>query len=368
MKTAIKYSFLILALSCGITFHAQEVDAQELVSGSVIGRHIFGLATDVNGDPLLVGEKPLIFNASDFEQSLTIDDKTFVISGFGDTLGGLYLTRYDATSKQYLDTTSFELAGIDGLSGPRGGQATTWNTVLFGEAKLVDAAKPQGFIDGFKAFYKGKSEMVKPYHYGWVAEAVVLDKQGKAKLIKNYAVGRVFASQLMVMPDGKTLYLFDRDNAGILYLYVAEEPNSLTKGTLYGISLQGGKLVYDVLGHQSALKIKFKLKKIGFSKVFNVAAKNDDGCPAKFVHVNTIYGEECLKLKKRNRKYAGLFEPVRMLAIKRKGSPLTKFASVEFGQHKNQVVLTMEGGSSRTYELGKGVDIDSKYIIQETPL
>jgi hypothetical protein len=357
-----------LALCAALTANAQEIDKQHLVSGSVVGRHIFGLATDVNGDPLLLSEKPLIFAATTFEQTLSVDDKAFVISGFGDTLGGLYLSRYNAQSKQYLDTVSFQLDGVDGLSRPRGGQATAWNTVLFAEAQLIDAAKAQGFIDGFKAFYKGKAEMVKPYHYGWVAEAVVLDKQGKAKLIKNYAVGRVFASQLMMMPDGKTLYLFDRENAGILYLFVAEKANSLTKGTLYGISLDNGKPVYDLLGHQSALKLKFKLKKIGFNKLFASAAKEGDGCPAKFVHINTLYGEECLKVKKRNRKYAGLFEPVRTLAIRRQGRPLSKFTKVEYEQDNNQLVLTREGGVSQTYGLGQGVDIDSKYIIQESPL
>jgi hypothetical protein len=360
MNTVIKYCFFLLALSCAVT-----VDAQELVSGSVIGRHIFGLATDVNGDPLLVGEKPLIFASSNFDQTLSLVDKTFVISGFGATLGGLYLTRYNAKSKSYADTVSFELAKVDGLSRPRGGEATAWNSVLFGEAQLVDGANPQDFIDAFKAFYKGKAEMVEPYNYGWIAEAVILDEQGSAKIIKNYAVGRVFASQLFMMPDNKTLYLFDKENAGILYLYIAEVANSLTKGALYGISLEDGKVAYDLLGYSSALKIKFKLKKIAFKKLFETAPVDGGGCPAKFAHVNTLYGEECLKVKKRNSKYAGLFDPVRMLAIQRKGRPLTKFAKVEFRQNKNEVVLTKEGGLSVTYGLGQSADLDSQYIIQE---
>jgi hypothetical protein len=356
-----------------VLFCAKAVDAQELVSGHVIGRHIFGLATDVSGDPLLIDDIPLIYGASYFDQTLSFDDNAFVVSGFGDTLGGLYITRYDVKSKRYVDTVSFSLAAVEGLSRPRGGIITPWNTVLFGEALLVDGANPQGFIDGFKAFYKGKAELVNPYHNGWITEAIILDEQGsgKIKIIKNYAVGRVFASQLFMMPDNKTLYLFDRDNAGLMYLYIAEKANSLTKGTLFGISLDNGKLVYDLLGRSSALKVKFKLKKLDFDKLFEVAPVDGGDCPEKFVHVNNYYGEECLQVKKKNRKYAGLFDPIRMLSIKRKGRRLTKFAKVVFGQKRSGVELTGEGGLSMTYGLGSGAgleqgkDLDSQYIIQE---
>ena len=363
MKTIIRFGLILFTLLATIS-----ANGQELSTGSVVGRHIYGLARDVNGDPLLLNETPLIYDSTGFEQRLPVGDKLFIVSGLGDTLGGLYLTQYDVKTRRYIDTLSFDLTQVDGLTRPRGGIKTPWNSVLLGESEIIDSAIPQTFVDQYKYFYKGQADLVNAYHYGWPTEAIILDEDGASKIIKDYAVGRVFASEIYLMPDGKTLYLFDGDNTGLLYLFVADKINSLSSGTLYSVSIDSGKAVYKFLGHSSALRMKLKMKKIEFDKLFDKAPVENNSCADKFIYVNTIFGEECLKTNTKNKRYAGLFEPVRMTAIQRVGQPLTVFSEVELMPENKQITLTIKNGSKRNYRLGQNTGMGSNYVIQESEL
>lgn len=359
-------TFITNCLCLLVLVNTSSIIAEELVTGSVVGRNIFGLANDVNGAPLMIAEMPLIFETEAFNKKISaVDGKSFFVSGFGDDIGGLYLSIFDDDKKHYLDTSAFNLSSVEGLIRPRGGVTTSWGSVLFSEAGLVDGAEPASFIDVFKAYYKGKADLVKPYNYGWVAEAILLDNKGTAKLIKNYSIGRLFASQLYMMPDGKSLYLFDAENTGQLYFYVAKVPESLTDGTLYGVSLVNGKAIYDSLGSTSALKMKFKLKKINFDKLFDKSPLKDGSCASGFNHIVTIYGEECLKQKTKNKRYTGLFEPVRTLAIKRNTHPQVKLMSVKYNQDNNQLELSSADNSSMKFSLGHNDKLGSRYVIEE---
>jgi len=364
-------ALLTNCLCCFVLINATCTIANELVTGSVVGRNIFALAYDVNGDPLMIDDAPLIFAADAFDVKLSAlaaasdNGKSFIVSGFGDVIGGLYLSKFDDDTKRFIDTRSFELSAVGGLSRPRGGVTTSWGSVLFSEAGLVDATDSAAFIDAFKSYYKGKADMVKPYNYGWVSEAILLDDKGAAKLIKNYSVGRLFASHLYLMPDGKSLYLFDAEHAGQLYFYVAKEAHSLTDGTLYGVSLKDQKADYVPLGSISALKMKFKLKKIGFDKLFDTSVLKDGRCTSGFSHIVTLYGEECLKPKNKNKKYTGLFEPIRALAIRRKTHTQAGLSDIAFDRDFSRIELTREGGSRIKFSLGQNEKLNSRYVIEE---
>ena len=337
--------------------------AGDRVPGNVIGRHIFAIAMDADDEPLMIDGRVHIFPQVEFDKAIEIEDGSYVISGFGGVIGGLYLTRCEKHGKRCVDTSAFHLGEVAGLTRPRGGVATPWRSVLFGETEVVDGRSPQKFAGQFAGFYKGNADLVKPYNYGWLTEAVVLDAKGDAKLIKNYAVGRVFASELFLMPDGRTLYLFDRDNHGLLYLFIADEAENLSSGTLYGVSIDNGEVVYDSLGNASALKMKFKLNRIGFDELYDTAQGVAGTCPVSFVHV-TVAGDECLKLKSRNRAYAGLFEPARTLAVTRGDRPLTRFDRVQF--EKGSATLVAKSGAVLRYVLGQSDDLQSLYLIKES--
>lgn len=355
----------ILLLSCLLTGSYELAVASELKPGEVIGRHIFGLAVDVNSDPLMVDGDPLIYDTTGFEKTLVSGENSFKLTGFNHVLGGLYVTQYDQREGRLIDTVAMDLPAVEGLSKPMGGTLSGWGSVLFGESQVVDAASPNEFAAEFKHFYKGKAELVKPYNYGWVGEAVLLDDSGKSKVIKNYAVGRVAASQLHMMPDGRSLYMHDAESSGLLYLFVSAEENSLAEGALYAVSLQGSKPVLEKLGAETALRMKLKLRRMAFKSLFDkVETETREGCPEDFSFVSTIYGNECLKIKKKNKRYTGLFEPIRTLALKQKSNAASAFKSVSFDNAKSVVELEVRGKSKTSYQLGDDAEIGSSYVIQ----
>jgi hypothetical protein len=351
-----------ITILIGLSLCVSAVAEPKLYTGEVIGKHIFGLAYDANQAPVKIENKALIFNESKFDKKVVLPHRRAVISGFGDAIGGLYLTYLDEEEERPVDTVSFSLGDIGGITRPRSGILTPWNSVLFSEAKAVDAARPDKFIEQYKPFYRGRAELVNPYNYGWVDEAIILQKQGKVKLIKNYAIGRVFASQLTMMPDGKTLYLFDKENYGLLYLFVSDKQGSLTSGTLYGVSLDDGKVTYEALGKRSALKMKFKLKRVTFNNLFESVTPQAGECPGDYNNINLLSENECLRLVRKNRKYAGIFEPARVFALKREGNAMSKFMQVTFGQ--GRVEMTTISGDKFSYTLSVNDGLDSQYIIQ----
>lgn len=339
--------------------------------GQVIGKQIFGLARDYQSTPLMLGEDPLIYEKSDFDSKITFEDKAFTISVFDHDIGSVYLTEYDTRRKKFIDTVALDLASVAGITSPSKTVPTAWNSTLFSEGTPVNSANPDSFIDTFKHYYKNKADLVNPYNYGWVTEIVLLDNNGSAKAIKNYAVGRVSASQLVLMPDGKTLYLFDSENSGHLYMFVAAETNSLTKGTLYIAEDNDGKVNFVELGSTSALKAKFKLKRAKFKTFFDIQDPKSTVCTTGFKLVKTEFGAECLKLKSKNKKYAGIFEPQRVAAlkgIKPFGFPSSTDSSaleMGFNQDSKVIYFASQQGAKYEYAVTENTTLNSSYAMEQ---
>jgi len=339
------------------------ISAAELSGGDVVGRHIYGLANDYQGDPVMIDERPLIHSSSQFNQITSFGESKFLISGFSDTIGSIFVTSIDKKAEKYIDTEALSLTSIEGISNPSEGKSTPWGSVIFTENERIDAANPKNFIQEFAPFYKHKPELVKPYKYGWVSEVIVLDEKGQAKAIKNYALGRLFADQVLIMPDAKTVYMLDK--LGNLYLFIAEEANSLAKGKLYALSQEQNKIKYSLLGKPSALKVKFKLKKAKFKSIFHSATPKNGQCKRKYTLVNTVYGEECLKINKKYKKYAAYFEPIRYMALKGINRFTKKDQKLIFDAEKNQLILTHNNSLAATLSLSNNEEFKSQYIIKE---
>lgn len=337
--------------------------SQSLNGGEVVGRHIYGLATDYQGDPVLIEDRPLIYKTSDFEETLTIEKSKFLVSGFSSQIGGIYITQLDPKSNNPLDTIALDLAKVDGFSSPVDGKKTNWNSVLMAESNIVNAAKPSEFIKTFKSYYKGKSNLVKPYKYGWVSEVIVFDSQGQAKAIKNYALGRVFANQVISMPDNKTLYMLDK--LGNLYLFVANQAKSLAKGDLYAISRQQDQISYHLLGKSAALKVKFKLKKVKFESIFKSKTPKKQSCGKSYQYIKTLYGEECLKVQRKYKKYAAFFEPIRIMTMKGISPFTTEGSRMSFDMSKKELSFKQAEQGEIKLALGNNPEIKSQFVIKE---
>jgi len=337
-----------------------------LEGGDIVGRNIFGLAMDAKGNPVMLDGEPLIHSGAGQSVDFAQATQRFRVTAFGDAIGSLFVTQMGAETGMPIDTEALNLDSIGGLAAPGLMQETLWNTALLGETGAIDAANPAAFIETFKPYFNQRDDRVNPYHYGWLTEVVVLDDKGAAKAIKSYAAGRVMADQLWVMPDARTFYLLDSQHAGHLYVFVSEQPNSLSKGELFVAHSNKGRIKLESLGKSSALKVKFKLKKAVFDQVFERQPLQEAQCRKGFKLAHSHFGTECLKPHKRNKRYTGLLEPARYAAWKGWKAIDGGIKTAEFDALQKSVTLHTHT-QRLTLVLASDSKIGSDYILQETP-
>ncbi|MGD8569614.1 MAG: hypothetical protein PVJ39_16125 [Gammaproteobacteria bacterium] len=361
MKLVIRTILLLMLLSGGLG-----ANAQELKSGTVVGRHIFGLARNASGKPLMIGDQPLVYRKTIADIPVVKGNSHFVFSVFKHDIGSIYLTRMDADNLKYIDTVAIDMSSAGGVTKPDSGVVTPWGTLLLNENRLIDAANPKEFVEAYSPYFARNTKMVEPYNYGWNMEAVLLNEAGDAKLIKNYALGRLFASQVLIMPDKRSIYLYDGSYSRNLYLFVADADSSLVKGSLYVVQRIGKKYQYLKLGKSSALKMKFRLKRATFSNMFDAKKPKKHGCDAGFSHLQTVFGEECLKERKRARKYAGIFEPIRVSAIRGVTPVVSGADRMRYDEKSNTIVFSASSKIVAKLALGADGDINSNFVIRES--
>lgn len=341
--------------------------AGALESGKVVGRHIHGLARDYQGSPVMINGDPLIYQSGALEELIRVEDSQFLLSVFNHAIGSVYLSPYDAEQKNYIDTMALDLEPVAGLANPMSGLKTDWNTLLVSESNAVDGNKFDLFQNEVKPYFKDKADMVNPYHYGWVSEVVVLGAAGETKVIKNYAVGRVAASHLLLMPDGKTLYLLDSKHSGNLYIFVAQEAKSFASGSLYSVNEVDGALQIKLLATGSALKAKFRLRKASFDGLLDSAHLEAGRCPQGFEKTVSFFGTECLKVRTRAQSYIGLFEPIRMVAFNQFPGLDFKANDMIYHADSNRIAFNTEGKREVSYPLGENSEMQSSFIMEARP-
>jgi hypothetical protein len=260
-----------------------------------------------------------------------------------------------------------DLEPVAGLTRPGSAIKSPWGSLLFSESTDLNTAAPEKFVEEMVPFFKGNKELVNPYHYGWLAEVILSEIDGETKVIKDYGVGRVSASQIMVMPDAQTLYLLDAEYSGNLYVFVAEQANSMTQGTLYGVVFDGRSVTYHKLGQGAALKTKFRLRNARFSSFFDSEQADSGQCSEGFKYIESIYGQECLKLQKRTESYAGLFEPVRVMALQTGSESHKPVRAMEYDAANLRLTLIQAGQQQRTFPLKTDSTMQSQFIMESSP-
>jgi hypothetical protein len=343
--------------------------------GEVIGKNIYGLLTDYKGDPLQVEGKSQIQKESSYNGFLSIKDtedeieQEFLISSFynDSKIGAIYVTKTKLleNSIQAFDTEAIDLSPQGGVYGPSKAVKTDWNTYIFMQTALIDSKQPEAFEKAFKPYFKNKGDLIDSYNYGWNFETVVLNIQGHAKAINNFAMGRTFSDTVKIMPDAKTVYLYDSQYSNNLYLFVASTPEDFSKGSLYVAKKVAKKIKWIKLGKNSAIRIKLKLKKkLEFGAIFKSKKPKNGDCAKGFSSIQTVYGHECLKVNSRFTKYAGAFEPIRYAAIKG-AIPFIKNVSL-ISHNTDSKILEFKHNDSvqYQYQLTTDTTIGSEYIIK----
>ena len=339
--------------------------AGELVPGTILGRNIFGLSMDVKQDPLRVGTRTLVYEEEPATSHLEVPPNRYAFSLFNHTIGSVYLSRVDSVTGKILDTESIDVSSSGGISAPKSNFLTAWNTLMFSEATTVDAADPESFIEDFKPYFKNNADLVNPYHYGYVSELIVLDVNAQSKLIKHYAAGRVSATSILMMPDGRTLFMLDGGSSGRLYMFVSEKSQSLAKGELFSIGQKAGGFVRESIGKASALRMKLRLKKVSFEKIFERIIPDADSCPEDFNSVRSHHGFECLKLEKKYRKEAAIFEPARVSAMLGISSPQLLAHTLSFDADSNVLIARAPDGQTTQFKLSRDEKLQSDYANLE---
>jgi hypothetical protein len=333
-------------------------------TGEVVGKHIFGLSRDYQGDPIIINDDPLIYKKAESRKKVTIEESVFEVSLFDNVIGGIYLTKFANNSDNYLDTRALDLSQTHGVSQPVAPIVTNWGSVLFSEERLVDTADHYQFVDNYKAYYKNDESMVNPYNYGWINELVIFDSVDNYKVIKNYAMGRVSASKIIVMPDNRTFYLLDTNHSGNVYIFVADKEKTMTRGALYVMSVKNGRVEYLKLGEGSSLKMKFRLKQVKFEDVFSYSEPSNAQCPSGFSFISTVFGEECLKVNSRYKKYAGKLEPIRVSALSGVSTFTEAIRSISLDEKSNKVIFKTDNRGEYTSSLTHNSSMNSDYIAE----
>ena len=283
----------------------------------------FGTIVDQNGDAVVATDGSLdISDSNDFASLLTpAGGGLYMVSHFEDRPAAMYLTELNQDPATGL-LTAVRTKPLD-FSAAKGGwvhcagSVTPWGTHLGSEEYEPDASawnSTTGTIDNDGDYYNaiapyfgGDLLQTHPYYYGYQVEVAVTDFD-TAPVVKHYAMGRVAHELGYVMPDEKTVYISDDGTDVGLFMYVADNTQDLTAGTLYVAKWNqasadgapnGGSadLTWVNLGHADDATIRAVIDSgIHYEDIFTEAAVNGDGtCPATFTKVDHTYGPECLK-------------------------------------------------------------------------
>ena len=339
-----------------------------LRSGQKVGNGTFGLLYNNNGNPLRGADGSLkISNSNDFTSLLPVGDKIFMVNQFESRPAAMYITEIEQDKDGYLkaiNTKNIDFSKFNGLWVPCAGSITPWSTHLGSEEYEPNAAKVKAngsinsYYDAMADYFGGDLKALNPYDYGWTTEVKVLNEDADVKVDKHYAMGRFAHELAYVMPDKKTVFLSDDGTNVALFMFVADEKEDLSSGTLYAAKWMqrddknGGTayLAWVNLGHANNSEMQNALdKKLKFSDIFDTSdTPNDD-----FLSINTTMGQENLKVKDGMDKIASRLESRRYAALLGATTEFRKMEGITYNPNKNQLYIAMSS-------IGKGMEDNKK--------
>ncbi|WP_161539566.1 PhoX family protein [Paramagnetospirillum kuznetsovii] len=248
--------------------------------------------------------------------------------------------------------TAIKVANVDagavgGIWIPCNGSTTPWMTHLGSEEYEPNARyyetrplEPMNLYLGTSGKLSSQGG-ANPYAYGHPVE-VSIGKDGKAKAVKHYAMGRIALEMFEIMPDKRTAYAGDDGRDTMMLMFVADRAADLTAGTLYGAKWEqtsaadGGAatLSWIRLGHATEAEIaKLIARHIKFSDIFEVAAAPAEGFTPVFVYPGyDVEGGkqtlEYLKVKPGMEKAAAFLETRRYAAMQGATTEFTKMEGI----------------------------------------
>lgn len=374
-KSAIRISPAATTYCCGGKLEKHALEYRVLLRSGMEDKygHIAGLIAGADGLPLKrAGGYAFISNNPDANSLITAGGGYYLFTHFEEVPGAVYLTALDTDKEgnfSVKESAPVDFSGVRGTLMNCAGSKTPWDTHLASEENyLLDAywftpgsepyspqhiahcAKTEtgaltggfertmdepdfswwcGAVKRMRDDYLKNPGAFSPYRYGFNIELAV-DRNGAPSIkngVKRFAMGRFAPEMALVMPDRRTVYLTDDGAYSGFFMFVADERNDLSSGTLYIAKWMqqphGADIKWTPLAHGTDKEIGAILDlQPDLSDIFDVG--DPLVCPAGFRIIKAgPSGANCLRL--RDGKNGGSVSPKFGTRI----SPLTAAAFLE---------------------------------------
>ena len=259
-----------------------------------------------------------------------------------------------------------DLSGAGGLGLPCAGSVTPWGTLLSSEEFETNAAVvlPDGTDPDNHAGWNRQvgywvdGSAPQPYQYGWVPELGPFPAQAPGTgawavpAQKRTAMGRVSHEQALLMPDGRTVYLSDDGDNGVLTMFVADRAGDLRAGQLYAARIEdlpntpgqpAGRVTWVPLGHATQDQIDAAIaSRPAFSDLLRRAEVNGPGgCPSGLRPIHTAWGPECIGVQPNQETIASRLETRRVAALRGATTELKKAEGLAVDAVRQRVLLSI---------------------------
>ncbi|WDE05395.1 DUF839 domain-containing protein [Thalassomonas viridans] len=198
---------------------------------------------------IVSGEKVVESNTPDFNGFIpTSDGEGYLFSNWESYPGGVSRMKIkkDSFGKwSVIDAMMVDFDQVAGTAANCFGSVSPWGTPLTSEEWIVrssvDTTTDASWNDPENTSTDGIEAMTapdfpNPYRYGYIAE-ITKPTEAEPVVVKHYTIGRYEHENSVVMPDRKTVYSSQDDTGGVLFKFIADNPEDLSSGTLYGAKL-----------------------------------------------------------------------------------------------------------------------------------
>jgi len=167
-------------------------------------------------------------------------DQAYLFTNWESLPGGmsrLSITRGESGAWTVSDGLAVDFSEVGGTFSNCFGTLSPWGTPLTSEeffmretATWIDPRNAEGVE--MNTFSRHIGRFPNPYRYGYIVE-IAEPTSDAPRPVKHFAMGRYSHENAVVMPDRRTVYLSDDDNFAGFFKFVADEPEDLSRGTLY---------------------------------------------------------------------------------------------------------------------------------------
>ena len=198
---------------------------------------------------IVSGEKVVESNTPDFNGFIpTGDGEGYLFSNWESYPGGVSRMKIKKDSYGKWSVQDAMMVDFDQVAGTAAncfGSVSPWGTPLTSEEWVVrssvDTTTDASWNDPEDTSTDGIEAMTapdfpNPYRYGYIAE-ITKPTEAEPVVVKHYTIGRYEHENSVVMPDRKTVYSSQDDTGGVLFKFIADNPEDLSSGTLYGAKL-----------------------------------------------------------------------------------------------------------------------------------